>query len=97
MVAKKDTALIQSARKSLEGLYLNLEIVQAGLIVAAQALLRQNADYDAEVARMLEYGVGDRLSVQLECLTELIEALQDEPSGPDDGIDAGKEEAPLLQ
>lgn len=96
MVAPDHTALIQSARKGLEGLYLQLEIVQAGLIVAAQALWHQNADHDAEVARLLEYGVGDRLSVQLECVSEMIEKLQvGESDLPD--CESGEDDVTPLQ
>lgn len=55
---------------------MQLEIVQSGLIVAAQALHHGNADFDVDVARVLEYGVGDRLNVQLECISEIIAMLQ---------------------
>lgn len=75
MVNTQSIALIDHARKVLEGLYLQCEMIQSGLIVAACALKFQNAEYDAEIARVLEYGIGDRLHVQLEVIGELIASL----------------------
>lgn len=50
MVAEQDTALMRSARKRLELVRIELEIVQAELIVATAALRHQGADLDEEVA-----------------------------------------------
>jgi hypothetical protein len=72
MVVAKDTALIERVRRNLEILYLQLEVVQSGVITAANALRYQNVEHDADVASVLQYGVGDRLSVQLECVAEMI-------------------------
>jgi hypothetical protein len=94
MVAEHDSALAERVRKNLEILYLHLEVVQSGLIVAAQALHFQNADYDADIARILEHGVGDRLHVQLECLSEMIGELRVQDQ---DDADGSEREGSALQ
>jgi hypothetical protein len=59
----------------------------AGLIVASQALYHQRADYDVDIARVLEYGIGDRLHVQLECLSEMIGELRAQEQDENDRDD----------
>jgi len=61
-----------------------VQVVHAGIVVAAAALHHQNADRDEEIARVLGYCVGDRLSDQIERTAELIASLQSLPTDPAD-------------
>lgn len=75
MVAEQDTALVRSARKRLALVRIELEIVQAELIVATAALRHQGADQDEEIAMALEFGARGRLGVQVERVAEVIGEL----------------------
>ena len=78
------TALKQLVRDRLKGLHLHLQVVHAGIVVAAAALQYQNAERDKEIARVLRYCVGDRLFDQIERTAELIASLQPFPTDPSD-------------
>lgn len=80
MVVAQDTVLIERVREKLEILYLQLEVVQSGVITAAKALRYQDVEGDVDIARVLQYGVGDRLSVQLERVAEMIQELPATPN-----------------
>ena len=69
-------------RDRLETLHLHLQIVHAGIVVAAAALRHQAAERDEEIARVLTYFIGDRLFEQIERTAELIASLQPVPADP---------------
>lgn len=60
------------------------------------AFRHQDCEQDVDVARMLEYGVGDRLSVQLDCVAEVVEALSN-PAGKGTTAETPEEELPSIQ
>lgn len=59
-------------RDGLKRLHRHLQIVHAGIVVAAAALHHQNVERDEEIARVLEHCVGERLFRQMERAAELI-------------------------
>lgn len=75
-MSDKEAALEQLVRDGLRGLHVHLQVAYAGIVVAAAALHHQNAERDEEIARVLEYCVGDRLSAQIERTAELIASFQ---------------------
>jgi len=83
-MSEKDVALERLVRDRLRALHLHLQIVHAGIVVAAAALHHQNAERDEEIARVLEYCVGDRLADQIERTAELIASLLPLPTDPAD-------------
>jgi len=83
-VSETDFAIEHELRKRLKGLHVHLQVVHAGVVVAAAALHYQNAERDEEIARVLEHAVGDRLSEQIERTAELLAFLQPLPTNPDD-------------
>jgi hypothetical protein len=87
------TALRQLLRSRVKGMHAHLQVVHAGVVVAAAALQFQNAERDIEVARVLRHCVGDRLFDQIERAAELIAYLQTHPAHPTD-IDLRDAEEP---
>jgi hypothetical protein len=83
-VSEKDFAFERDVLRRLHGLHIQLQVVHAGVVVAATALHHQNADRDEEIARVLEYCVGERLAEQIERTAELVASLQRLPTDPDD-------------
>ncbi len=80
----KDSANAREILDGLRGLHSHLQIAYAGVIVAAIALHRQNAERDEEIARVLEYCVGSRLAEQIERTAELVASLWPLPIHPGD-------------
>lgn len=78
--------LTQHVRSRLKLLHRHLQVVHAGVVVAAAALQHQRAERDQEVARVLTYCIGDRLFAQIERTAELIASL--EPFPPDPSADS---------
>ena len=70
-------------RNHLEQIYLHLQLVQAGILVSANALRHQSCEYDEEVACTLVHSVNERLAVQMEHIAEIIEQLRLRDLGPD--------------
>lgn len=68
----------------LKQLHRQLQIIHAGVAVAAAALHHQGAEQDEEIARVLEYCVASRLAAQIERTAELLASLQPLPTDPDD-------------
>ena len=81
---EKDFAFDQAVSSRLRELHVHLQIVHAGVTVSALALHRQNADRDEEIARVLEYCVGRRLTEQIERIAELLASLQPVPTRPEE-------------
>jgi len=79
-----DIAFEREMLDRLRGLHVHLQVAHAGVVVAAAALHHQNADRDEEIARVLEYCVGDRLAEQIERTAELVASLQPLPTDPRD-------------
>lgn len=80
MSEANSTVEVVSAR--LRGLHVELQVMHAGVVVAAAALHYQNAERDEEIARVLEFCVGARLSNQIERTAELIASLSALPVDP---------------
>lgn len=57
--------------ESMQRLHRQLQIAHAAIVVCAAALRYQNVDRDVEVACVLSRLIADRLSEQIERLTEL--------------------------
>lgn len=81
---EKDFALERQVLDRLRGLHTHLQIAHAGVIVAAIALHRQNADRDEEIARVLEHCVGARIADQIERTAELVASLHPLPIHPEE-------------
>jgi UDP-N-acetylmuramate-alanine ligase len=65
----------QRIRNSLNELLQVLEQVESVISVSVAALRHQNCDGDLDVARVLQRGAGDRISVQVEKIETLLVAL----------------------
>ncbi len=63
----------RSALDKLKTLHAQLRVVHAGIVVAAVALRQQRAEQDEEIARVLQFLVGDRLSEQIDELADVVE------------------------
>jgi hypothetical protein len=83
-MSETEVAIEQLVGERLRGLHVQLQVVHAGVVVAAAALHHQNAERDEEIARVLEYCVGDRLFNQIERTAELIVSLRSLPMDPAD-------------
>lgn len=88
----------QHDRTVLDGLKLlrcHLQLVHDGIVVAAAALNRQNADRDKEIARVLEHLIGERLLSQIERASLLLDVVEASGSRPThiDGH-AGQDDVP---
>jgi hypothetical protein len=81
MVTTQHSALERTIRTNLEQLRQQLDLVQSGLVVATQALKRQNAEQDRDIANILEFDVGGRLDRQIARTNALITSLEPRP-GP---------------
>ena len=79
-----DVASEREVLEQLRGLHVHLQVAYAGVVVAAAALHHQNADRDEEIARVLEYCVGDRLAEQIERTANLVALLRPLPVDPRD-------------
>jgi len=62
-------------RVQLQGVLSGLREVQSAIAVAVAALSAQNADLDADVARLLRRTVGDKLEDQIERLDAVLRQL----------------------
>ena len=56
------------AREQLEDHIRGLQTALSTVIVAITALRRQNSDFDADIARVLEHAAADRLDIEIEGL-----------------------------
>lgn len=83
-MSEKDFAFERHILDRLRQLHVHLQVAHAGVIVAAAALHRQNADRDEEIARVLEFCVGERLAEQIERTAELVASLAPRPTHPND-------------
>jgi hypothetical protein len=79
-----DVAFEREMLERLRGLHVHLQVAYAGVVVAAAALHRQNAERDEEIARVLEFCVGVRLAEQIERTAELVATLRPLPIDPGD-------------
>lgn len=79
----------RAVAERLKRIHLQLQIVQAGIVVAVAALRHQHAESDEEIARVLRYCVGERLYAQIERTAELIASLQAFPSEGDWDLERG--------
>ena len=64
-------AVRAGARSALEEALARLTEVRSMVVVAAAALREQNADLDADIARLLRRGVADGIAEQIERLRRL--------------------------
>ena len=64
-------AVRAGARSALEEALVRLTEVRSMVVVAAAALREQNADLDADIARLLRRGVADGIAEQIERLRRL--------------------------
>lgn len=62
-------------RSRLTELLHRLEQIESIVTVSATALIHQNCERDADVARILQRDVVDRLSMETEWITELLRGL----------------------
>lgn len=60
----------------LSGIVRKLRLATSATMVCVEALRRQNADLDADIARVLARDVGDRLHSQVEKLQRLAASLR---------------------
>jgi len=70
--------MVDDDRIALERIERHLEIVHAGIVVAAAALLHQRAEQDEEIAKVLRHCVGERLFEQIERLEALVRRVEPE-------------------
>jgi len=73
--------MLNDDRIALERIERHLEIVHAGIVVAAAALLHQRAERDEEIASVLRHCVGERLFEQIERLEALVRRIEPEAGG----------------
>jgi hypothetical protein len=67
----KQSALLTSQRTHLRNIVLQLNIVQAAVICAAETIANQTSDCNPEAALLLQRCASDRLHVQIEALAKL--------------------------
>jgi hypothetical protein len=76
MLSGRATSKEQQVRMRLNELVRTLEQIEAVISVSTAALRHQNCEKDADVARVLQRAVGDRLSVEIEKTGALLAALK---------------------
>ena len=62
-------------RGRLEGIFQELHTIQAVIVVSAETIANQGADFDPEVSCVLTRCASDKLHNQLQSLTSVIEQL----------------------
>jgi hypothetical protein len=75
-MAENTIAADAHIRKHLEQINLHLQVIQAGIVVSANALRLQCCEHDDEIACVLIHNVSERLSVQMERISEIVAEMQ---------------------
>ena len=69
----------QRLRAELAGVVSQLQQLQSTVAVAVSALRHQNADIDADIARLLQRSVSDKLQEQVDKLEALLRRMPPPP------------------
>jgi hypothetical protein len=71
-------ACVRKHVNELEQIRMHLQVVHSGILLSVGALRHQNCEVDEDVACVLRHCIGERLSIQIERLADIVSALEEE-------------------
>jgi predicted secreted protein len=74
------SALLTRARTHLEDTLRRLELIRSSSAICVSALRHQNCEIDEDVAIVMQRNVADKVGEEIEKLSQLLEALEPEPT-----------------